>query len=215
MRIRWWLLHCIVVGLMTGCGTEPQADDSNTASVSTEVGDVATGEVPTYVGNVIITNRTELEALRGYVVIQGNVFINPLMVTDLEPLASLERIEGTLDIAYDRIQVQSLKSLFGLHHLRAVSGYVQIENCNLLEHLGGLDSLQVVGASLSIYNNDVLSSIEALRTLEVVGMNFNILNNPSLPCYEAEDLVDALGENSVGGSVSVQNNGEAVGASCL
>ena len=61
----------------------------------------------------------------------------------------------------------------------------------------------------------VLGSIEALRNLEVVGMNFNILNNPSLPCYEAEDLVDALGENSVGGSVSVQNNGDAVGATCL
>ena len=206
---------CIVIGAMTGCGTEPIVQESETAPVSTEVGDATTGEVPTYVGNVIITNRTELEALRGYVVIQGNVFINPLMVTDLEPLSSLERIEGTLDIAYDRIQVQSLKSLFGLHHLRAISGYVQIENCNLLEHLGGLDALQVVGASLSVYNNDVLGSIEALRNLELVGMNFNILNNPSLPCYEAEDLVDALGENSVGGSVSVQNNGDAVGATCL
>ncbi len=215
MRIRSRMLTCIIIAALSGCGAEPVGEPAEPAPVSTEVGEVATGEVPTHVGNVIVTNRTQLEALRGYVVIQGNVFINPLMVTDLEPLSSLERIEGTLDIAYDRIQVQSLKSLFGLHHLRAVSGYVQIENCNLLEHLGGLDALQVVGASLSVYNNDVLGSVEALRTLEVVGMNLNILNNPSLPCYEAEDLVDDLGENSVGGSVSVQNNGEAVGAACL
>ena len=31
--------------------------------------------------------------LPGYETIQGNVFINPLMVTDLEPLSSLQRIE--------------------------------------------------------------------------------------------------------------------------
>jgi hypothetical protein len=164
---------------------------------------------------VIITNPSELEQLRGYVVIQGNVFIIPLVMADLEPLSSLERIEGTLDIAYDRTQVQSLKSLHGLHRLRAVSGYVQIENCNLLEHLGGLNVLQVVGASLSVYNNDGLSSVDALSNLEVVGMNLNILNNPYLPCYEAEALIDGLGESSVGGVVSVQNNGDAVDATCL
>ena len=93
------------------------------------------------------TNRQQLEDLRGYGVIQGNVFINPLAMADLEPLSSLERIEGTLDIAYDRLQVQSLKSLYGLQALRAISGYVQIENCNLLEHLGGLEALRVVGDS--------------------------------------------------------------------
>ena len=213
--MRSWMLSCITIAALSGCGEEPITEGTEPAPASAEITDVASGEIPTYVGNVIVTNRTELEALRGYVVIQGNVFINPLMVTDLEPLSSLERIEGTLDIAYDRIQVQALKSLFGLNRLRAVSGYFQIENCNLLEHLGGLDALQVVGASLSVYNNDVLGSIEALRRLEVVGMNLNILNNPSLPCYEAEDLVADLGEDSVGGAVSVQNNGEAVGATCL
>ena len=215
MNNRGWFLYCMIAGSLMGCGSEALVEDDQDPRVSTQVGEVATGEVPTYVGNVIVTSRSDLEALRGYVVIQGNVFINPLMVTDLEPLSALERIEGTLDIAYDRLQVQSLKSLFGLHHLRAVSGYVQVENCNLLEHLGGLDSLQVVGASLSVYNNDVLGSVDALRNLELVGMNLNILNNPSLPCSEAEDLVENLGENSVGGSVSVQNNGESVGASCL
>ena len=135
-------------------------------------------------------------------------------MADLEPLSSLEKIEGTLDIAYDRIQVQSLKSLYGLHRLRAVTGYVQIENCNLLEHLGGLDLLRVVGASLSIYNNDGLSSVDALGNVELVGMNLNILNNPYLPCDEAQALIDGLGENSVGGVVSVQNNGDAVDATC-
>ena len=215
MRMRRLMLSFTMLGLVSGCGAEVTTDDSGSTFVSAEVGDVATGEVPTHVGNVIVTNRNELEALRGYVIIQGNVFINPLMMTDLEPLSSLERIEGTLDIAYDRIQVQSLKSLFGLQSLRAVSGYVQIENCNLLEHLGGLDALRIVGASLSVYNNDGLGSVEALRSLEAVGMNLNILNNPNLPCYEAEELVDDLGESSVGGSVSVQNNGEAVGATCL
>ena len=216
MSMRRWPIFGVMIGtILTGCGDAPLPEESSQTELTTQIEDTTTGEVPVYVGNVIVTNRSDLENLRGYVVIQGNVFINPLMVTDLEPLSSLERIEGTLDIAYDRLQVQSLKSLFGLHRLRAVSGYVQIENCNLLEHLGGLDSLQVVGASLSVYNNDVLGSVDALRNIEVVGMNVNILNNPNLPCYEAEALIENLGENSVGGSVSVQNNGEAVGASCL
>ena len=113
------LLVCLTLFGLAACGTEPTMDEFAPIPVPTEVSETPRGDIPTYVGNVIVTNRTELEALRGYVVIQGNVFINPLMVTDLEPLSSLERIEGTLDIAYDRIQVQSLKSLFGLHHLRA------------------------------------------------------------------------------------------------
>ena len=60
--MRRWMLFCIVIGALTGCGTEPAVDESDVAPISTEVGDVATGEVPTHVGNVIITNRTELEA---------------------------------------------------------------------------------------------------------------------------------------------------------
>lgn len=200
---------------MWGCGSVSDSAQQSAETVNPEWSEPNEASVPTYVGNVIVTNPSELEQLRGYVVIQGNVFINPLVMADLEPLSSLERIEGTLDIAYDRIQVQSLKSLYGLNRLRAVSGYVQIENCNLLEHLGGLNVLQVVGASLSVYNNDGLSSVDALSNLEVVGMNLNILNNPYLPCYEAEALIDGLGENSVGGVVSVQNNGDAVDATCL
>ena len=86
---------------------------------------------------------------------------------------------------------------------------------DLLEHLGGLDSLRRVGGSLSVYNNERLNSVDALGGLEHVELNFNILNNPQLPCHEAETLVSALGEGNVGGDVSVLNNGEEVGASCL
>jgi hypothetical protein len=215
MKASWFILATLAVTPIWGCGSLVDAPDPSPETVNAEWSEPNLASVPTYVGNVIVTNPSELEQLRGYVVIQGNVFINPLVMADLEPLSSLERIEGTLDIAYDRTQVQSLKSLHGLHRLRAVSGYVQIENCNLLEHLGGLNVLQVVGASLSVYNNDGLSSVDALSNLEVVGMNLNILNNPYLPCYEAEALIDGLGESSVGGVVSVQNNGDAVDATCL
>lgn len=215
MKIAPYILITLLAALVWGCGSEPVPVNVESESVDTQWTEPTPGSVATYVGNVIITNPSELEALRGYVVIQGNVFINPLVMADLEPLSSLEKIEGTLDIAYDRIQVQSLKSLYGLHRLRAVTGYVQIENCNLLEHLGGLDRLRVVGASLSIYNNDGLSSVDALGNVELVGMNLNILNNPYLPCDEAQALIDGLGENSVGGVVSVQNNGDAVDATCL
>ena len=215
MKFLWLTLALLAVTSMWGCGSVSDSAQQSAETVNPEWSESNEASVPTYVGNVIVTNPSELEQLRGYVVIQGNVFINPLVMADLEPLSSLERIEGTLDIAYDRIQVQSLKSLYGLNRLRAVSGYVQIENCNLLEHLGGLNVLQVVGASLSVYNNDGLSSVDALSNLEVVGMNLNILNNPYLPCYEAEALIDGLGENSVGGVVSVQNNGDAVDATCL
>ncbi len=200
---------------LQACGSVQFEAESPAPSLDTNFGDFSQNSMPVYVGNVIVTNPSQLEALRGYVVIQGNVFINPLVMANLEPLSALERVEGTLDIAYDPVQVQSLKSLHGLHHLRAVAGYVQIENCDQLEHLGGLNALKVVGASLSIYNNDGLGSVDALSALEVVGMNLNILNNPSLPCYEAEALIEEIGENSVGGAVSVQNNGDAVGATCL
>ena len=216
MKLSFTIIAIPLTLLILGCGEEQGATELTEGPDNAEVMDPESESesVLTYTGNVIVTNRQQLEDLRGYGVIQGNVFINPLAMADLEPLSSLERIEGTLDIAYDRLQVQSLKSLYGLQALRAISGYVQIENCNLLEHLGGLEALRVVGASLSVYNNDGLRSVDALSNIELVGMNLNILNNPSLPCYEAEALVEGLGENSVGGIVSVQNNGDAVGATC-
>jgi len=173
------------------------------------------GALTTYFGDVIITSKTELEALSGYALVKGNVFINPLGMSDLQGLEQLQRVEGTLDIAYDQTQRQSLKSLEGLSALQIVTGYLQLENCDLLEHLGGLDNLRTVGGSLSVYNNERLKSVDALEGLEQVEFNFNILNNPQLPCYEVEDLVSGFSESTVGGDVSVLNNGEQVGATCL
>ena len=200
--------------LIQACGPGSVASEKETLpSVLTTRG--VTASLTVYFGDIIITSATGIDLLRGYRLVKGNVFINPLGISDLRGLESLQTIEGTLDIAYDSSQRQSLKSLEGLDALEHVTGYVQLENCDLLEHLGGLDSLRRVGGSLSVYNNERLNSVDALGGLEHVELNFNILNNPQLPCHEAETLVSALGESNVGGDVSVLNNGEEVGASCL
>ena len=203
----------LVVALFYGCGTEPPKpgeDQSTHGATYPGVGERLT----VFYGDIIITSPADIERLHGYRVVRGNIFINPLGIADLRGLDSLHTIDGTLDIAYDLTQRQSLKSLEGLDSLEQVAGYVQIENCDLLEHLGGLERLREVGGSLSVYNNARLSSVEALGGLQHVELNFNILNNPYLPCDEAEMLVSELGESVVGGEVSVLNNGEEVGASC-
>ena len=203
-----------LVTLLQACGPGSVAPEAEPLSTELTTRGV-TASLTVYFGDIIITSSTDIELLRGYRVVKGNVFINPLGIADLRGLESLQTIEGTLDIAYDSSQRQSLKSLEGLDMLEHVSGYVQLENCDLLEHLGGLDNLRQVGGSLSVYNNERLNSVDALAGLEHVELNFNILNNPQLPCHEAETLVSALGEDNVGGDVSVLNNGEEVGASCL
>ena len=203
----------LMIALLCSCGTSSHSLEEEQGSEKTTVPGVSPG-LTVFFGDIIITSPADIERLRGYRVVRGNVFINPLGIADLRGFESLHTIHGTLDIAYDLTQRQSLKSLEGLDALELVAGYVQIENCDLLEHLGGLDQLREVGGSLSVYNNARLSSVDALGGLRHVELNFNILNNPYLPCDEAEMLVSELGESVVGGEVSVLNNGEEVGASC-
>ena len=162
----------LLVYLSFGCGTDLGAQGEVSPDNLTVRG-VATG-LTVFFGDIIITSAADIERLQGYRVVRGNVFINPLGIADLRGLEALQTIDGTLDIAYDLTQRQSLKSLEGLDALEYVSGYVQVENCDLLEHLGGLDGLREVGGSLSVYNNARLNSIDALGGLEHVELNLLI-----------------------------------------
>ena len=96
MKAPLFILTIFVLLPYWGCGMDPVITENSAEPVNAEWIEPSSASLPTYVGSVIVTNPSELEALRGFVVIQGNVFINPLVMADLEPLSSLQKIEGTL-----------------------------------------------------------------------------------------------------------------------
>jgi hypothetical protein len=113
----------------------------------------------------------------------------------------LEQVEGELMLygqgSATRFELSSLDTvgLLGLYHLDA------------LGDLDDFSSLRVVNDNCTIRYNDVLVDLMGLAGLERIGGGLDIRDNPSLSGEEALDLVDAIGEENIDGSVVISGNG--------
>lgn len=218
--MRWPVMvaSCIALGpaalsLLSGCGT----GDSLTASPYCTGSKAASGFAATGCGertweaDARVASRADLEALRGYTRIAGNLHIENSSVADLSGLDSLACIDGDLLIrgnrtlqdlrGLDALQYvggnltvgdqsagnAALAELAGLGRLTTVEGHVWIQGNPRLADLDELDHLRFIGDFLGLFDNATLTRVDMPR-LAHLGLFLNVAGNPALPTCAATAL---------------------------
>ncbi|MFH2114926.1 MAG: fibronectin type III domain-containing protein, partial [Spirochaetota bacterium] len=128
--------------------------------------EAASGIVVTYVQTFSYTINSDsvLLGYPGYTVIHGDLTITGITtLTDLSPLANLQRIEGTLSIQSN----SGLSSLAGLENLAEVTGQIYLTGNPNLTSLAGLGVQGEVG-SINLTNTS-LSSLAGLEGITSTG----------------------------------------------
>ncbi len=173
-------------------------------------------------GDVVLSSQAEVNAFTCSEV-SGNLTISGDDITNLDALATLQRvgghlsievnvnldnldglsaltwIEGILYIRYDTI-LQNLNGLSALKHAGAL--YI-LENHNL-RNLDGFSSLTEVNDLISIQYNGGLVGIDGLSSLRSVNGELRIANNPEL-----KSINGLVNLNAVGG-LAIMNNPKLV-----
>lgn len=154
-------------------------------------------------GHLVINENHTLENLDGFQNVQhviGDIRLEELnsILNDLNGLSSIIGIDSSLYIS-----LPSATTIDGFNALQAVEGTVSLENMDLLASVSGLNALVEIGSSLHIENNSNLVSLNGLETLQSITDNLEVIDNPALfHCCGIEHLLD----NSVGGSILIENN---------
>ncbi len=166
---------------------------------------------PVWNGTYIIKDATDIEELKKYTEITGDLIIEDTNLSNLSAQENIINIGGDLIIQNN----DALTSLNGLVKITSVGENVIVWENDVLENLEGLNGLQSIGGSLKIHSNDALMNLDGLNnvtsvsgslniysnnTLTSLGLdsiasvesNFYIINNPGLPTDLAEDLRDQV-----------------------
>jgi len=97
----------------------------------------------------------------------------------------------------------------GLDALAAVRGDLLVNRNAALRALTGLDALTTVGGHLIVRNHEALLNLEGLDAVASVTGDLQIEDNTTLPTCRAEALAyDVIGEDNVGGAITISGNGE-------
>ena len=174
-------------------------------------------------GNITFITQAEIDAFPTTYpecsTITGDITIQGTDITNLNGLAQVTSIAGTLGIYYNDV----LMNLTGLDALISV-GSLWISSNNSLTSLSGLGNLETIEGSLQIVNNSSLTSLvglEALTSIEgllYIGSNSSLMNLAGLDALttiggyldiQANSLTNFLGLGSltsIGGFVHIYNN---------
>ena len=144
----------------------------------------------TFSDDLVLLTQQEIEAFAslGYSHIEGSLTIGEYRNTSsdiksLLPLHHIKTISGDLEIWYND-NLESLNGLDGLSKIREL----KIEKNPMLINLEGLDQLDSLG-SLIVRYNDGLESLQGLETLRLVAELFEINGNQSLESVEISSPV--------------------------
>lgn len=149
----------------------------------------APGESAVMYGNYSVNNSVDIEGLRGYTELTGDLTIAAGDLPNLNALSSLTVIGGDLRVAGN----DALTNLSGLENLESVGGRLSLEyNASLLS-LNGLGSLVSVGDGVYVQSNDGLLNVEGLDSLATVGQGVYISSNNSLRSLQGFESLVAIG----------------------
>lgn len=192
------------------------ATNSTGTSYSSELSFTTCG---VFEGNVTLSSQQEVDKFgaEGYCEINGDLTIGHCTsdpradITDLSPLNSIRKINGTLNIhCLDNLsRLEGLanleevgqdvdingfatKNIDGLQSLTKVGRDLEI-SIRDLENVDGLSNLKEIDGSLSILFNYALTSISFLHNLEHVGFEIRIWNNMSLVNLIGLEKIEELG----------------------
>jgi hypothetical protein len=142
----------------------------------------------------LVSREGDLARLAGCAVVRGDVIIAGGALTDLDALASLRRVEGSLRIG----PTLRLASGAGLRSLRFIGGRFEVAGNTDLAGLY-LGELATVGSDVEVTDNLALS-ILSLHRLERVAGNVEVQDNRDLFRIDLSSL------RVVGGAVEISNN---------
>jgi len=121
-----------------------------------------------------LTSQAEVNAWPGCSIVEGNLRIAGNDITDLSPLATLQKVRGGLLIDGNPL----LTELSGLENVDSVGALIIAGN----PQLGSISAISLTQddiASIVIYNNDNLMSIDGFNSL-TNSDNIEIMNNNAL-----------------------------------
>ena len=150
-------------------------------------------------GDYLIKNESDMEAISHCESISGYLGIYESNLTNLDGLSNLTTVGEGVYISSN----ESLTNLDGLSNLTSVGGYLNIYDNGSLTNLDGLSNLTTIGDYLRIEHNESLTNLDGLSNLTSVGGSLNIYDNDSL-CQSLVDALFALFPNNdtIGGSNS-------------
>lgn len=108
-----------------------------------------------------IVSYTDVTALNGCEVIDGDLEIVSSGVTDLSGLYSIRTINGSLTVS----NTTSLYEISGLSNLRSINGSLTISSNQWLNHLNGLSQLSSVKGAITVTSNANLSDMSGLGSI--------------------------------------------------
>ena len=178
----------------------------------------------TTLGTLTITQAPALRSLSGLESVTGilgdiGISGNPAL-TDISALSGLTELSGALDISKNNL----LESLEGLHNVTRAAQQITISSNNelaalrldSLEHaksriyindnshlqsLEGLEALRTVSYFVELKDNRELIDITSLHTITSIGGDLTITGNARLTAASVQALVEAIGEDNIGGEI--------------
>lgn len=179
------------------CSTDRERDVDDYIVIDAAVGggsdSQATGEIP--------CNRGTFE---------GSVAIETHDDGDIQLLAGYTGIEGDLGITVigGYFPELPLIDLGPLRCLTVIGGNAIFMIAPGLNDLDGLNNLTTIGGQLLIGMTG-LTNLDGFGNLRSIGGNLRIEQNSLLPTCEAEWLRDHVGEENIGGTVTIAGNDDS------
>ena len=131
-----------------------------------------------------------------------------ISIHDNEALARITAFTGLQAAGSIEIDANPvLHDISGLATLTSLQGNLKISDAGGLGDLSALSALRAIEGSLRLEENLRLTDLGGLHGLEGIDGDPIIHDNQILPEQEVDDLLEAIGEDNVGGNVSVANNG--------
>ncbi len=183
-----------------GDGAEPADPPSPDIGLCAEF----VGPAATHAGNVALRVQGDVDALAGFVAVEGRLDIapDPNIELDLAPMSSLRCVGGDVTATGP-----TLVSLEGLHELTYVVGHVMIEDAPLLRDVAGLRGLAFVAGELRVRRTRKLVDLAGLKSVVSVG-HLVIAENDGLVRIEGlTELHEVVGSVIVRANPSLESLG--------
>ena len=143
-------------------------------------------------------SQAEVDALlnTGCDEILGTVIINGTYIQNIDGLANVTSIGGSLDIRNN----PALENLDGLANLSSVGNQLIIYNNFNLQNIDGLRSLAAVEGNLGLYYLDAITNLDGLSKLSSVGGGLSIIGNDALRNIDGLVSLSTLGSLNIAGN---------------
>jgi hypothetical protein len=151
---------------------------------------------------VLYSNRDLIEAK-----FQASTVGGEIVILANDSLQSIERWPQLTDAGALRVSYNpSLTGLAGFYMLSTLRGDLELIQNDQLETLLGLNALTTIEGNMVLRRHDVLTDISPLMGVTNIGGDVYVMSNIALGNPMAWYLMDTIGEDAIGGSITISGN---------